>query len=118
MTGSALSPFLTNWTSQARKGFLELIVMSLLGQREFYGYELVEQIRSLGDIEVSDGTLYTVLARLQKEGFLHHRWEQLEKGPARKYYALSPQGKDALKDMHGVWGDMARALKRSERGDV
>lgn len=110
--------FLANWTSQARKGFLELLVLNLLGRREHYGYELVERMRDSSGIEINDGTLYAILARLQKEGFIQHRWEHLEKGPARKYYDLTPDGKNALKEMRAVWEDMAGAVRKSGARNV
>ncbi|HXI87689.1 MAG TPA: PadR family transcriptional regulator [Parvularculaceae bacterium] len=110
MARNETSGFLGNWTSQARKGFLELVVMASLGQREFYGYELVQHIKARGGIEVGDGTLYAILARLQRDGFIRHRWEHLDKGPARKYYALTREGRAALKGMRSVWDAMTSAI--------
>lgn len=95
--------FLANWGSQARKGILELIVMSALEAREFYGYELVEHIVRRAQVEVSDGTLYAILARLKAEKLVQARWEAPEKGPARKYYALTSEGVAVLAGMRALW---------------
>src|SRR5690349_13740226 len=93
------SRFLTNWDSQARKGVLVLIVMSALSEREYYGYELVEHILSAAGVRVSDGTLYAILVRLKEERLVSTRWEAGERGPARKYYTLTAEGRDLLAGM-------------------
>jgi PadR family transcriptional regulator PadR len=114
--------FLSNWGSQARKGSLELVVMSSLAEREFYGYELVEHLKAQCKLEVSDGTLYAILLRLKNEGFVRHRWEHMETGPARKYYSLTKPGIAALDGMREIWAEIARAVERAkltkERKDV
>jgi PadR family transcriptional regulator PadR len=114
--------FLSNWGSQARKGTLELVVMAALAEREFYGYELVERLKSECKLEVSDGTLYAILLRLKNEGFVRHRWEHGETGPGRKYYSLTKTGHAALEGMRAIWTDIVRAVERAknikERKDV
>ncbi len=99
--------FLANWSSQARKGLLELIVMAALTTREHYGYELVEQIVKRSGVEVSDGTLYAILTRLKAEGLVRTRWATAERGPARKYYALTHEGRAVLAEMRRLWADIA-----------
>jgi PadR family transcriptional regulator PadR len=95
--------FLANWVSQARKGVLELLVMSALQEREFYGYELVEYVARQACLSVSDGTLYAILARLDAEGLLKTRWETPSRGPARKYYSLTERGEEILAAMRREW---------------
>ena len=104
------SRFLGNWDSQARKGVLVLIVMSALLGREYYGYELVEHIRVTAGVEVSDGTLYAILVRLKAEGLVRTRWEAAERGPARKYYALTANGRAVLSDMKRSWTEIASGV--------
>ena len=104
------SRFLANWESQARKGVLVLIVMSALSRREFYGYELVEHILANAGVEVSDGTLYAILIRLKAEGLVRTRWEAAERGPARKYYALTGDGRALLADMKRTWTEIASGV--------
>jgi PadR family transcriptional regulator PadR len=115
MAPGDLDDFLANWGAQARKGVLELMVMLALAGREHYGYELVERIRERGRLDVGDGTLYTILARLKNEAFVRTRWEQPESGPARKYYALTKEGHAALAAMRGVWSEMVRGVERVQR---
>ncbi|HEX8173023.1 MAG TPA: PadR family transcriptional regulator [Thermoanaerobaculia bacterium] len=102
--------FLANWDSQARKGVLVLIVMSALSKREYYGYELVEHILTSTGVEVSDGTLYAILVRLKAEGLVRTRWEAAERGPARKYYALTADGRAAFAEMKRAWTEFASGV--------
>ena len=101
---------MANWESQARKGVLVLIVMSALSRREYYGYELVEHILANAGVEVSDGTLYAILVRLKAEGLVRTRWEPAERGPARKYYALTGDGRALLADMKRTWTEIASGV--------
>jgi PadR family transcriptional regulator PadR len=104
------SRFLANWDSQARKGVLVLIVMSALSARDYYGYELVDHILTRAGVQVSDGTLYAILIRLKAEGLVRTRWEAAERGPARKYYALTDEGRALLADMKRAWAEIARGV--------
>jgi PadR family transcriptional regulator PadR len=110
MSKANSSRFLANWDSQARKGVLVLIVMSALSAREYYGYELVEHILTVAGVEVSDGTLYAILLRLKAEGIVSTRWEAAERGPARKYYALTGEGRALLADMKRSWAEIASGV--------
>ena len=107
MSKADANHFLANWDSQARKGVLVLIVMSALRKREYYGYELVEHIHAAAGVQVSDGTLYAILVRLKAEGIVRTRWEAAERGPARKYYALTDEGRALLGEMNRAWAEIA-----------
>lgn len=110
MSASAADQFLANWSSQARKGVLELVIMSVLAEREFYGYELVEHLQTRFRLQVSDGTLYAILTRIRAEGLVRQRWEHAASGPARKYYALSAAGHKLLGAMQETWREIADAV--------
>src|SRR3712207_6714844 len=111
MSDARNNRFLANWDSQARKGVLVLIVMSALSTREYYGYELVEHILASAGVEVSDGTLYAILVRLKAEGLVRTRWEAAERGPARKYYALTDEGRALLAEMRRAWSEMVSGVE-------
>ncbi|WP_341711374.1 PadR family transcriptional regulator [Erythrobacter sp.] len=96
-----------------RKGILELVVMSILAEREHYGYELVEKLGARCGIEVSDGTIYTILLRLKGEDFVTQRWVTLPKGPARKYFCLTDSGREALREMQKLWAGITSAVSHS-----
>ena len=72
---------------ELKRGSLELIVLHLLAPGEAYGYEIVSKLtsRTNGSLGVSDGTLYPVLYRLERGGFVTVRWETPERGVPRKY---------------------------------
>ena len=106
---------LANWNSQARKGVLELIVMTALSKREYYGYELVEYIIRHSQAELSDGTLYAILTRLKGDGLVRTRLAAAQKGPARKYYSLTSEGKAVLTAMETMWADVIRSVRAIQR---
>lgn len=80
------------WKSQLRKGFFELCVLALVAKEgRAYGFDMMESLGRAG-IEISEGTLYPLLARLVKDGSLAASWETPETGHPRKYYRLSEAG--------------------------
>jgi PadR family transcriptional regulator PadR len=105
---------------ELRRGSLELIVLHLLAPGEAYGYEIVTKLadETNGALEVTDGTLYPVLYRLERAGFVSIRWETPERGVPRKYYRLTPSGQAELRQLTQEWNSfseaMARLLRRQE----
>jgi len=89
--------------SQFKKGILELCVLSLIKQRDFYGYELVVCLSKR--IKVSEGTIYPILRRLTKEGFFETYLRESQEGPSRKYYKLTPVGLDQFENLFIEWKD-------------
>src|SRR5215208_5056959 len=83
---------------ELKRGSLELIVLHLLGSGEAYGYEIVSKLteQTNGALEVTDGTLYPVLYRLERAGYVNVRWETPERGVPRKYYRLTQEGREEL----------------------
>lgn len=106
---------------ELRRGSLELIVLHLLSGGEAYGYEIVSTLseRTGGVIEVTDGTLYPVLYRLERAGFVSVRWDTSGRGVPRKYYALTDAGRAELAELTREWtrfaGAMAELLDHKER---
>jgi PadR family transcriptional regulator PadR len=85
--------------TQLRKGILELAVMGVLYHERHYGYSLVRVISETGSIDLKEGTIYPILARLDRDGLVRSEWVQSDQGPPRKYYALTSSGRqlfDAL----------------------
>lgn len=81
------------------------LILSLLAQGETYGYELTRKVRDLSDgvLEWSDGMLYPVLHRLEREGLILSQWKQAETGRERKYYRLSPDGRRSAQTERLQW---------------
>src|ERR687895_1115061 len=85
---------LNAWKSQLRKGAAELAVLATLDRGETYGLDLLEQIRAAGGLELSEGSIYPLLNRLQKEGKIRGRWVQdPDAAHPRKYYGLTRDGR-------------------------
>jgi PadR family transcriptional regulator PadR len=99
---------------ELKRGSLELIVLHLLAPGEAYGYEIVSKLTSQtnGSLEVTDGTLYPVLYRLERAGFVAVRWETPVRGVPRKYYRLTEQGQRELVALRAEWLAFADAMAR------
>lgn len=97
---------LGNWTTQLRKGLLELCIVNLLAQGELYGYDLVKRVTAIRGVVVTEGTIYPLLSRLRKSGLLETRTEDSPSGPVRKYYQLTPAGWRARDVMNACWRDV------------
>lgn len=97
---------------ELKRGALELIVLQLLAPGEAYGYEIVTKLSAAtgGALEVTDGTLYPVLYRLERAGFVSVRWETPERGVPRKYYRLTRDGRGELDRLAREWTTFARAM--------
>jgi PadR family transcriptional regulator PadR len=99
---------------ELKRGSLELIVLHLLASGEAYGYEIVSKLtaETNGALEVTDGTLYPVLYRLERAGFVTVRWETPERGVPRKYYRLTDTGRDELERLTHEWTTFAKAMTK------
>ena len=99
---------------ELRRGSLELIVLHLLAPGEAYGYEIVSKLteQTNGALEVTDGTLYPVLYRLERAGYVAIRWETPDRGVPRKYYRLTDAGREELVRLKEEWTSFAKAMAR------
>jgi PadR family transcriptional regulator PadR len=101
---------LASWQTQLRKGAAELVVLAILGRGERYGLQILEEIGAAGAV-VSDGALYPLLNRLEREGKLAARWS-LDQGVShpRKYYRLTADGERLLGGMRLAWGEFSTSI--------
>ena len=92
----------------------EPLILSLLAKGESYGYALIQEVKRLsGDkIAWTDGMLYPVLHRMEREGWIESRWGEAENGRKRKYYALKKEGRKALKQQRQQWDAVSGVLKQ------
>ncbi len=98
------------WRGQSRKGFLELcILLSVQLNKRIFGYAIMENLQSLG-MDMSEGSLYPLLARLVKEKTLEACWETPEEGHPRKYYTLSRFGLEFLQQIEQTYEADHRAF--------
>ena len=101
---------LENWIAQLRKGALEFAVMLLLQDGKKYGLELVQTLEKIPGLIVTEGTIYPLLNRLKDEGWLTTEWVESNAGPPRKYYRLTPQGRQRLEAMIQHWQEFSSSL--------
>src|SRR5262249_18520129 len=106
-TMSAVSP---THDPQLLKGVLTPLLLRLLAERESYGYELVQRLRSIGLTDIADGTVYPALARLEREGRVAARLVASRSGPARKYYRPTEAGYAALESGASGWRALAEVV--------
>jgi PadR family transcriptional regulator PadR len=90
------------------------IVLSILTRGEDYGYSIIQRVReaSGGEVQWSEGMLYPVLHRLEREGLIRSNWQQADGGRRRKYYRLTPTGKRSLKVDQEQWVCVHETLTR------
>jgi PadR family transcriptional regulator, regulatory protein PadR len=85
-----------------RKGVLEYCVLALLSERDRYGLELASELVARG-LTASEGSLYPLLARMLAAGVVDTRWETIDGGRPRKYYAATSAGRVGLQRFAEVW---------------
>jgi PadR family transcriptional regulator PadR len=89
--------------SQLRRGVLEFCVLALLAETELYGFDLVRRLSDVEGLVTSEGTIYPLLSRLRREGWVTTTWAESESGPPRRYYALTEDGRCALGGFTEDW---------------
>ena len=107
--------FEDNWTTQVRKGVIELCVLNALGSSRLYGYDIVRRLRELDGMFISEGTVYPILNRLKREALVQTTLEESPEGPARKYYALTEKGRRQLAVMNDYWRRIGDGVTRLQR---
>lgn len=99
------------------KGSIDLLLMSLIVQRDLYGYEMIQILKQLSDdtYEMSEGTLYAALKRLERKEWVESYWHVTESG-RRKYYHITDAGKKALDSKRENWKWMETLVRKSSEG--
>lgn len=94
--------------TQFRKGVLEICVLALIYKKDMYGYEIVQNISKV--IDVNEGTIYPILRRLTKEEYFETYILESTGGPARKYYKITNLGTKNLDKVMSEWKDFVKAV--------
>lgn len=89
--------------SQLLKGILEGCILSIISQEATYGYELSVKLQDFGLDDVSEGSIYPILLRLQREGEIIGEMRKSDAGPKRKYYQLTDYGQESLEEFIKQW---------------
>ena len=108
-------PALADFTSQLRRGVLELCILQLLRRDSSYGYEIVTRLESLGPLAAGENTVYPLLRRLKADGQLDTFMKESPAGPPRQYYRLTTAGRQRLATLEREWTAMVTAVERATR---
>ncbi|MBA5793760.1 PadR family transcriptional regulator [Flavobacterium sp. xlx-214] len=98
-----------NTKAQMRKGILEFCILSVLKDKDCYTSEILEVLKD-AKLLVVEGTVYPLLTRLKNDDLLSYRWEESTSGPPRKYYRLTEQGSEFLKELGTTWTELSEAV--------
>ena len=85
------------------KGVLEGCVLEIISHEETYGYEITKKLNALGFTDVVDGTVYTILVRLEKNKLVESTKRPSDMGPPRKFFTLNDAGREELKKFWAKW---------------
>lgn len=97
-------------SSQMLKGILEGCILKIIGQKEVYGYEMNLKLKEYGISTVSDGTIYPLLLKLQKQELIVGEMRSSDEGPMRKYYSLTDKGKLQLEIFEKEWEVLSNSV--------
>lgn len=96
--------------SQLLKGILEGCILSIIKQEPTYGYGLSLKLNEFGLSDISEGSIYPILLRLQKEGLISGEMRKSDAGPRRKYYFLTEKGHKALEKFIYYWDSIKQPV--------
>lgn len=110
---------ISDWSSQLKRGVLELCILQLLREDPSYGYEIVTTLDALGPLAAGENTVYPLLRRLKADGMLETFLRESPSGPPRQYYRLTTDGRRRLTALSKEWQAMASAVEECLRkGDT
>ena len=97
------------------KGVLEGCVLEIIGHEEIYGYEITKRLNTLGFSDVVDGTVYTILMRLEKNRLVEITKKPSEMGPPRKFFTLNDAGRAELERFWEKWEFVASKISQLKK---
>ena len=109
-----MDPDIGNFETEMNRGFLQILVLALL-EKDMYGYAMVRSIRDLG-YDVEENTLYPLLRRLEKNGWVKSKWDIGQERP-RKFYSITGEGRALRTQFIALWkkqNDILRHLSKEK----
>lgn len=104
--------------TQLLKGVLDMCLLAVISEEPSYGYEMVRKLTERGLPLVSEGAIYPVLSRLQRNGLIEGYLVASPEGPARKYYRIEKKGTAALEEWSNAWRDLSKGVENVLGGDT
>ena len=106
----------TDWISQIKRGTLEYAVLLLINKNDRYGYELIQILNKYTMLNTNESTIYPLLRRLMKNGYLESYWQNIEEGtPPRKYYRITKSGTLYLDKLKCDWCKLIENINDIEK---
>jgi len=102
-----MDPEIGSFETEMNRGFLQVLILTLL-ETEAYGYAMVRTIRDQG-YEVEENTLYPLLRRLEKNGWIRSKWDVREERP-RKFYSITEEGRALRAELQSIWKKQDQVL--------
>lgn len=102
--------------SQMLKGTLEGCILAIIARRETYGYEIAQTLGECGFGKIAEGTIYPLLLRLERNGFVCIEYRASGIGPKRKYYTLSQSGAEELDTFIKSYRELEGAVNKTLGG--
>ena len=100
-----------DWKSQIKRGTLEFSILLMISKRSYYGYEIISELNKWQILAAKVSTIYPLLRRLLKEGYLSSYWQETTEGlPPRKYYSITDTGRTYLDAMSVEWENLLTAM--------
>lgn len=100
------------------KGVLEGCVLEIISRGETYGYEIASTLRELGFSDVVEGTVYTILLRLEKNKLVIIEKKPSTQGPPRKFYTLNQAGRAELETFWAKWGFVSTKINELKLNEL
>jgi PadR family transcriptional regulator, regulatory protein PadR len=102
------------------KGSVDLIILALLSNQDEYGGAIIKHVYRLSSQEykMSEGTLYTVLKRLEQKGYVRSYWGEESLGGRRKYYTITDDGGKLYEEKLTSWRKISGIIENSIKGWV
>ncbi len=101
---------ITTISTQVRKGILDFFILATLENKSKYPREIIEELNQFG-LSLVEGTIYPLFLRLHKNNLVHYEWIEAA-GHPRKYYTLTKEGIEALKQYEKEWETLHGILKK------
>lgn len=104
--------------TQMMKGILDGCLLAIINGKECYGYEMAERLSEYGFSAISEGTIYPLLMRMQREGLVTSVRRDSTAGPKRKYYSLTDVGKKELEDFLTRWSELEKSVNNIIKKEI
>lgn len=96
--------------SQLMRGTLEGCILKIISEKTTYGYEIMVSLKNKGFEDISEGTIYPLLMRLEKQGSIKSELLPSPLGPKRKYFTVTPSGRDYLESFESCWRRISESV--------